>query len=330
MSDQACKYRIGFDLGGTKMLAVLYDSEFKKVAQRRRKTKGYDGPESGVARILSSIHDVLDEVGADPSQLLSVGVGCPSPIDMERGIIVDAVNLGWVNVKLAAAINKEFDCSAAVLNDVDAGVYGEYCFGAGKKNRTVFGVFPGTGIGGGCVYDGRIVHGANHSCMEIGHVLVNPRGGVCGCGRRGCLETVASRLAISAEAAKAAYRGEAPWLMKEYGTSIADIRSGAIAASIKNGDAVVEQITRDAAYAIGVATASVVTLLLPDLVVLGGGLVEAMPRLFVSEVERGIHDTVMPAFAGTFEVRESKLGDDAAVLGAAAWAANSADQEKST
>ncbi len=316
------KYRIGFDLGGTKMLAVLYDAEFNKVAQRRRKTKGYDGVENGVARILGSIHDVLNEVDADPSQLLSVGVGCPSPIDMERGIIIEAVNLGWTNVKLAAAINKEFNCSAAVLNDVDAGVYGEYCFGAGKNGRTVFGVFPGTGIGGGCVYEGRIIHGADHSCMEIGHVRVNSQGGLCGCGQRGCLETIASRLAISAEASKAAYRGGAPWLMKQYGTAIADIRSGVLRESIENGDTAVEQITRNAAYAIGVAIGSVVTLLLPDIIVLGGGMVEAMPDLFVSEVDRGVRDAVMPAFTQSFEVCVAKLGDDASVLGAAAWAAN--------
>ncbi len=322
MNDKRTKYRIGFDLGGTKMLAVLYDAEFKKVAQRRRKTKGYDGVENGVARMLSSIHDVLNEVDADPSQLLSVGVGCPSPIDMERGIILEAVNLGWTNVKLAAAINKEFNCTAAVLNDVDAGVYGEYRFGAGKNGRTVFGVFPGTGIGGGCVYSGGIVHGADHSCMEIGHIQSDPQGAHCGCGRRGCLETVASRLAISAEAAKAAFRGQAPWLMKRYGTTVADIRSGSLADSIENGDEAVEQITRNAAHAIGVATASVVTLLLPDVVVLGGGLVEAMPKLFVSEVERGIRETVLPSFSKAFEVRVAKLGDDASVLGAAAWAAH--------
>ena len=314
-------YRIGFDLGGTKMLAALFDADMKKVAQRRRKTKGYEGVGSGVERILSSIRDVLDEVDATPDQLLSVGVGCPGPVDMRKGTIIEAVNLGWRNVALAKAINKEFDCSAAVLNDVDAGVYGESFFGVGKSARSVFGVFPGTGIGGGFVYDGDILCGSSSTAMEIGHIQVDPLGALCGCGRRGCLETVASRLAISAEAAKAAYRGQAPWLLEESGTKISNIRSGMLSDSVANGDEAVETILRAAARRIGMATASVVTLLMPDLIVLGGGLVEAMPKLFEEEVEQGIKETVMPAFGKSFSVCASELGDDAAAMGAAAWAA---------
>lgn len=322
MSDEQKKYRIGFDLGGTKMLAALFDEDYNKITQRRRKTKGYEGAESGVGRILSSIRDALEQADATPDQLLGVGVGCPSPVDMDRGVIIDAVNLGWRDVPLAAEINKEFGCAAEVLNDVDAGVYGEYRFGAGRDARTVFGVFPGTGIGGGCVYDGEIVHGKTSTCMEVGHVRIEPEGALCGCGQRGCLETVASRLAIAAEAAKAAYRGQAPWLMKNVGTSIAEIRSGAIRDSIENGDEAVETITKNAAYAIGAATASIVTLLLPDVIVVGGGLAEAMPKLFEREVTRGIKANVMSALAGSFEVRIATLGDDAPAMGAAAWASH--------
>lgn len=321
MSDAEKRYRIGFDLGGTKMLAVLFDEQYNKITQRRRKTKGYEGSESGVSRILASIRDVLEQEEAKPEQLLSVGVGCPGPVDMDRGVIVEAVNLGWEKVQLAKAINKEFGCEAHVLNDVDAGVFGEYRFGAGREARSVFGVFPGTGIGGGFVYDGEILHGSNSTCMEFGHVRVDPEGAYCGCGQRGCLETVASRMAISAEAAKAAYRGQAPWLMKNHGTTLAEIRSGAIRDSIENGDEAVEQATRNAARQIGAATAAIVTLLLPDVIVIGGGLAEAMPKLFQTEVTRGIEANVMTPFRKSFSVRVAKLGDDAAAMGAAAWAA---------
>src|SRR5690606_17536070 len=136
--------------------------------------------------------------------------------------------------------------------------------------RTVVGVFPGTGIGAGCVYDGRILAGAAISCMEIGHMQVVRGGKLCGCGRRGCLETEASRLAIAAEAAKAAYRGQAPNLMKLAGTDLSDIRSGTLAEAIKQGDKIIEQIVVDAAGWIGDAVASVVHLIAPDTVVLGG------------------------------------------------------------
>src|SRR5690606_30228773 len=160
-------------------------------------------------------------------------------------------------------------------------VYGEYRFGAGKNARCMIGIFPGTGIGGGCVYDGIILRGKQLSAFEIGHVQVNPAGQQCGCGRIGCLETEASRLAISAAAATAAYRGEAPHLYEDAKTDLGQIRSGALAASIKAGDKAVERIVVRAARLIGRVVGDLVNLLAPDVIVLGGGLVEAMPDLFV-------------------------------------------------
>jgi glucokinase len=156
--------------------------------------------------------------------------------------------------------------------------------------------------------------------MEIGHVQVAPEGPVCGCGRRGCLEAVASRLAVSSLAAAAAYRGQAPHLLERIGTDVASIRSGALAESVANGDAVVETIVREAARHIGRAVAGVVHLLGPDVVVLGGGLVEAMTELFVTEVRDTAARRVMPSFADSFEVVPASLGDDAGVMGCAAWA----------
>jgi glucokinase len=156
--------------------------------------------------------------------------------------------------------------------------------------------------------------------MEIGHVQVMPEGPLCGCGRRGCLEAVASRLAISATAAKASYRGDAPHLKEKGGTDIAEIRSSALAESIKAGDKVIEQIVREAARQIGIAIAGVVHLMAPDVIVLGGGLLEAMHDEFIDQVSKSARKRVMPAYKDTFDVRGSKLGDDAVALGAAAWA----------
>jgi glucokinase len=156
--------------------------------------------------------------------------------------------------------------------------------------------------------------------MEIGHLRVAPEGPLCGCGLRGCLEAVASRLAIAGAAAQAAYRGQAPHLLAACGADVANIRSGMIADAIAAGDAVVEQIVRNAAEAVGVAVAGAVHLLGPDIVVLGGGLVEAMPGLFVSAVGDSARARVMTTFRETFEIVAAQLGDDAAAMGAAAWA----------
>jgi glucokinase len=310
---------IGFDLGGTKMLAIVFDSALNPVVRKRRKTKGHEGVQNGIARIIETISEALAEAGLERSALRGIGLGSAGPLDLDEGVILDAPNLGWKDVKIRAILEKEFGCPAVILNDVDAGVYGEYRFGAARSTRCAIGVFPGTGIGGGCVYEGKIIRGKTNSCMEIGHIQVVPDGPLCGCGLQGCLEAVASRLAISAAAAQAAYRGHAPHLLEIAGTSLDDIRSGALADAISAGDTVVESIVRLAARHIGTAVAGVVHLLSPDCVILGGGLVEAMPRLFVSEVKSAAKKKLLPSFADTFTVVPAELGDDSTAMGAAAW-----------
>lgn len=311
---------VGLDLGGTKMLATVYDAEFKPVGRKRLKTKGAEGTDSVTNRMIRAVREALEEAKVEPDRVSGIGVGIPGPVDQEKGIVLEAVNLSWENVPLAKLLQKEFDRPVVVLNDVDAGVYGEYRFGAAKSARTALGIFPGTGIGGGCVYDGQIIRGKRNSCMEIGHISVMPDGQLCGCGLRGCLETEASRLAIAAEVAKAAFRGEAPTILKLAGTTIADIRSSVLAEAIAAGDKVVEQIVRRAAKVLGTAVASCVHLVCPDTIVLGGGLVEAMPELYVESVASAARKAVMPSFVDTFKVVAAKLGDDAGVLGCAAWA----------
>jgi glucokinase len=311
---------VGFDLGGTKMLGAVFSPEFRLLGRRRRKTKGAEGAKAGLERIIETIHDALEEGKLADQKLAGIGVGCPGNIDLEKGVVIDSANLSWKNFQLREALEKEFKCPAVVLNDVDAGVYGEYRFGAGKSARCLVGVFPGTGIGGGCVYEGKVLRGKNMSCFEIGHVQINPNGLPCGCGRIGCLETEASRLAIASASAAAAYRGEAPHLLAVAGTDLANIRSGILAEAIQAGDAVIERIVERAARLIGWAVGDVVNLLAPDIVVLGGGLVEAMPELFLEGVEEAARQRAAPPFSKNFKVAAAKLGDEAVVRGAAAWA----------
>jgi glucokinase len=311
---------VGFDLGGTKMLAAAFSADFRLLGRKRRKTKGAEGAKAGLERICETIRDALAEAEIPEERLAGIGVGCPGNIDLEKGLVIDSANLGWKNFHIRDALEKEFKCPATVLNDVDAGVYGEYRFGAGKGARCLIGVFPGTGIGGGCVYEGQVVRGKNVSCFEIGHMQVNPNGWPCGCGRVGCLETEASRLAISAAAAMAAFRGEAPHLLAAAGTDLANIRSGVLAEAIQAGDTAIERIVERAARLIGRTIGDVVNLLAPDVVVLGGGLVEAMPEIVVEEVEQAARQRAAPPFAKTFKILPAKLGDDAVVRGAAAWA----------
>lgn len=317
------KHLVGFDLGGTKMMAVVFDPDFKPVGRARRKTKGQEGSKAGLERIAETIKMAIEEAKIGAADIAGIGVAVPGPLDLDKGVILEMPNLGWKDVHLKHHLQKSFECGVAVANDVDCGVYGEYRFGAAKGARCAVGIFPGTGIGGGCVYEGKLLRGRTNSCLEIGHCQVVPDGPRCGCGRRGCLEAVASRLAISSAIAAAVYRGEAPCMEKLAGSDVAGIRSSMIAEAIKGGDKVVEEIVRDAARWIGVGISIAVNLLAPDIVVLGGGLVEALPDIFLKESEKAARNSVMPSFRDLFKVVTAKLGDDACAFGAAALAGDS-------
>lgn len=314
------RYWVGFDLGGTKMLAKIFDSQYKTLGKKRKKTKGHAGVELGLERMVQTIHQALEEAGLTANQISGIGVGCPGPLDLEKGIIFEAPNLGWYNAPVKEVLEKAFGCPVVICNDVDAGVYGEYCFGAAKGAQSAIGIFPGTGIGGGAVYRGHLIQGSKSSCMEIGHIKILPEGPECGCGQHGCLEVLASRLAISAAAAQAAYRGDAPVLRSMVGTDISDIRSGILASAIKGGDRSVEKIILRAAEYIGIAAGNMVHIFSPEVIVLGGGLVEAMPDLFVPAVAEATRHNVMPTFKDSFKVVAAQLGDDSSVIGVAAWA----------
>ena len=311
---------LGFDLGGTKMLAVVTDEKFQPIARKRRKTRSEEDNSIGMGRVVNTIEKALEEAGVAKERLAGIGIGCPGMLDLEKGIVRDAGNLGWQNEPVQAQLEKAFGCPAVILNDVDAGVYGEYRFGSAKGAYSALGVFPGTGVGGGLIYEGKIFRGKNCSCLEVGHMQVMADGPRCSCGRQGCLEAVSSRLAIAAAAAQAVFRGQAPKLAELAGTDLANIRSGMLVEAIRKGDKVIEQIVKDAAGHLGTAIGGLVHALAPEVIVLGGGLVEAMPELYVEQVTAAAKKWVLPAYAKTYDIVAAKLGDDAVALGAAAWA----------
>ncbi len=314
------EFIIGVDIGGTKILAAVMTPDFKVLGRNRKKTRSKkpDG-KSIFDRLVDCVAGAVDDAGVDAKGLLGIGVGSPGPLDPATGVIIDTPNLEWKKFPLAAKLSKAFGgVPVAVDNDVNMGIYGELNFGAAKGGRNVIGIFPGTGIGGGLVIEGELYRGASGAAGEFGHMIADPGGYKCGCGRIGCLEAYAGRTAIAGRLAALVLRGQAPNLAKDIGSSdLKDIRSGAIARAVAAGDKEVEAVIRDEARRIGVMIASVVNLLSPDTIVLGGGLVEAMEKLFVGEVEGAIKQYALPFLARFVKVVPAKLGDDAAMMGAA-------------
>ena len=315
----AKKAWIGFDLGGTKMLAVVYDDQFRVVSKAKQKSLGHKGQEDGLERMIQVVEEALGKSKIDRKNIAGIGVGCPGPIDAKTGEVVEAPNLGWANVPVESHLGKAFGCPVVASNDVDAGVFAEYEFGAGRGSDSLVGIFPGTGIGAGAVVNGKLLQGASISCMELGHIPLFPETSGSGKGTK-TLEEVCSRLFIASEAAKAAYRGQAPKLLELCGTDLSRITSGKLAKSIKAGDKAIEEIVRRSAVLLGCGVAVAVQLLGPDTVVLGGGLVEAMPDLYLKTVKESARNRVIVPFKKRFRIVAAELEDDAGVKGAAAWA----------
>lgn len=305
---------VGVDIGGTKMMAVVYDRAFNKLGVSRKRSKDKKGGESE-SRVLTVIQEALQDAG-NPV-LKGIGVGAPGPLDPHTGVIIDTPNLGWKNYPLADTLGRTFKVPVVLDNDVNVGTYGEWCSTDLHACRHVLGIFPGTGIGGGIIINGKILQGFSGAAGEVGHMTILPDGPYCGCGKRGCLEALASRIAIAKEVAALAARDDAPFILEKCGTSLNEIRSGILARAIELGETKVEGVVRQAAYFLGMAVGNLINILSPEAVVLGGGLVEAMEMLFLEEVNRGVKDHAMPFLRKGVQIRAAKLGDDAVVRGAA-------------
>ncbi len=315
----ALPFWIGFDLGGTKMLATVLDSEYKVLGSARKSTNGNEGQTKGRRKIINAIYEAIADAGVDPTGIQGIGIGCPGLVDPAKGILLSAPNLGWVNMGLKGILNHEFGCPVAVLNDVDAGTFGEYERGSGKGARSLLGVFPGTGLGAGFVFNGELVMGRTISCMELGMIVLP--GTHIGSTEFGTviLEDLTSRLALASAAGVACYRGQAEELAKKTSGSLREIRSKALAASFRSGDEATMILFRNSIRYLGMGIAMVVNLFGPDHITLGGGLVMEMPKLYLNLLKEEVARFAMPELVKGLRYSLAKLGDNAVAIGAVSW-----------
>jgi glucokinase len=313
---------IGFDLGGTKMMASVLDANYHVLGFARKSTNGSEGAAKGRGKIVKAVHEAIEAAGVNPKGIQGIGIGCPGLVNPEKGLLVFAPNLGWTNMALRKLLQTEFKCPVAVLNDVDAGTYGEYILGAGKGARSLLGIFPGTGVGSGLVYNGQLVMGKSISAMELGNLLLpgthigSPVFGTV------TLEDLTSRLAIASQAGIACYRGQLPELDKKTQGALRSIRSKALANAFHSGDDAAMVIFRNSIRYLGMGVAMVVNLLAPDRITLGGGLVEELPSLYMNLLKEEVERHAIPELARGIRYSIAKLGDQAVTAGSVAWLRN--------
>jgi glucokinase len=324
------RYTLGIDVGGTKILTALLDPSFRIVAEYKEKTRPDKGVDHFLKTIANAVRSVLKEAGVDRKKILAAGVGCPGFIHDGRGTVLASPNIPFLkSFPLAGNLQEELNVPVVIGNDVQTGLYGEHQFGAAKGYANVAGIFMGTGIGGALILNNQLYRGSTGSAGEIGHVVYDPGGPRCGCGRQGCFEAFAGRLAIAAEAAITVARLKAPHLAEKSGTDLREIKSGAIAKAIEAGDRAIEQIIREKGRIVGSMMANLVNFVNPDLIVLGGGVVEAMPSLIAREAERVMREEAIGPSARHVRVSVAKLGDYSVVMGAAKRALDRFSEKRS-
>jgi len=308
---------LGIDLGGTKVLAAVLDREGQIVARARAKTRAWRDDDAVFATIAQAGHRAIEKAGIEPDNIAAVGICSPGPIDFNTGYIIETANLRFKNFPLGPRIAEEFGRPAIIENDVNAAVYGEFRAGSARGARDVLGVFVGTGIGGGLILNGCLYRGFSTNAGEIGHVIVKAGGPKCNCGNRGCLEAVASRTAITREIRKAIKRGYRSTIINRKVIESDSLSGKQLKAAYDKGDKLIRKNINRAAELIGISIGSLLNLLGLEMVVLGGGVVEAFGNEFVDRVDSVARDIAFDVNSKDVKFTRAALGDDAGVMGAA-------------
>ena len=316
---------IGCDLGGTNLRAGIVDLEGGRVYHlRSTPTLAREGHAAVMLRMGALIKQVINDGGLSKKDVRCIGIGVPGVLDLERGFTLLLPNLPgtWPEVPLRDTIADYTGLPTAIINDVRAITYGEWCFGAGRGVDTMACFAIGTGIGGGLVINGRLHLGIGGTGGELGHQMIDFNGPTCGCGNRGCLEAYASGSTIAANGMKAVSQGRTTIIGELVDYDLNKITPGIIAQAAAQGDEIAQVIIEDAGFYIGIAAANVCVSIGPRKIVIAGGVVQ-IGEPILAPIRRTLRErvTIMPV--EQVEVVQAQLGGNAGVIGAAMWAVES-------
>lgn len=313
---------VGVDLGGTKVLAGVFGPQLKLVATSKLSTKSDRGYDAVVERIARGVMDAVDEADFSLKQVRAIGIGAPGAVNPESGEVIFAPNLRWKDAPLKKDLEKRLGVPVFVENDCNVCTLGAHAVEFGGRPRHMVGIFLGTGIGGGLILNGELFGGHNRTAGEIGHMVLEVGGPKCGCGNRGCFEALASRTAIFRRIAEAVKEGGKTLLgeMLGPGEELSDLKSGDLRKAIRKGDKLVEKIVEDAAEYTGIAVANLINLFNPEIIVLGGGVLDALEDEMMAIIVATARDYSMAGTDKGIEIVASKLGDAAGITGSAVLA----------
>jgi len=310
--DTDTRYAVGMDIGGTNIRTALVSSNGQIVKREQRETVPSRGFDLIFVEIIEMLSNMVGTHGG--SEVIGIGIAAPGPLDPQEGVIIQTPNLGWKNVRLKELVQERIQLPVYVDNDSNLAAFGEKWLGAAREARNFVCLTLGTGVGGALILNGRIYHGATGAAGHIGHYIINPDGPACGCGGRGHLEAYASATAIvrrTIEAIKAGQKSLIPDLVEG---DLSKLTSLLVFEAAKAGDELAVRTFRETGFYIGLVIASLINIVNPELVVIGGQVAEAGDLLLDSIrecVAKMVYLVPQP------QIVPAMLGNDAGTIGAA-------------
>ncbi|MCX7774155.1 MAG: ROK family protein [Clostridia bacterium] len=308
---------ICMDIGGSKILGAVVDENNEILHRVKKKTKAELGTEAVDSRIKEVIEELIAESKIDREDIRAIGAGAPGVIDTDKGTVLYAPNIQWKDHPLGRIIEEAYKVPFVVGNDVNVGVLGEWKYGAARGYSHALGIFVGTGIGGGIIIDNKLFTGSKFTGAEVGHMTLNTEGPLCNCGQRGCLEAYASKIAITREIKAGLHMGVESSLAEAVENKEV-IKSGALKKAINEGDKLALSALDRAVYYLAAGAGNLINIFNPEVLVLGGGVMEALEEDIIPLFNKYITRFAWPTMLSQVKIKPSELKDDAIIYGARA------------
>jgi len=311
---------IGVDIGATNIRAGVVDDAGRILGEARRPSLAETGLRAAIDRTIEAIREAIQQAGLSLADIRAIGAGVPGAHRSREGICVYSPNFADSRgVPVLAPIRHDLDLPAFMLNDVAVQTIGEHRFGAGQGYSQMVMITLGTGIGGGAIIDGEPQIGPTEGFAEVGHMTIEANGPLCGCGNRGCWEALAGRDAIVRRAVEKIQTGRSTAIADMVDYRLGSITPALIARSAEEGDDVAAEVLAETAHYLGIGIANLIQLYNPQILVIGGGIAQAGPKLF-EPLMRTVRSRAHMVPASTCRVVRSRLAGDAGVIGAAVLA----------
>jgi glucokinase len=310
-------YYIGLDIGGTKIAGALISGTGRVLTRTKTSTPKKVKPKDIYICITDAIDELIHVGGINRSSIKGIGVGVPGIVDTRNHHILAAPNIALTGFPLSVSLKRKYRMRVVMTNDVNAGLLGEAWLGAAKGLSHVVGIFPGTGVGGAVISDGKLLLGAQGAATELGHVIMSIDGPLCHCGNRGCLEALTSRWAIERDIRVAVKSGQKTIVTELNDGKLDMIKSRILKEALAKNDSVVKAVMGKAAMVLGKTAVSLNHTFNPQAIIFGGGVIKACGDYMLPIVLKEVKADPFFKDFNTCRILASKLGDDAVILGAA-------------